>query len=153
MRSDFIKIAWRQLTRNKVYAAINIVGLAIGIACALVIYKIINYESGYNKFNKNYSNTYRLINHFEIPGEGEGNEEGQVHPLGEAIRNDFPGINAAMTFYAESGQVSIEKNDGTYDRYLEDEGLAYAEPEIFEIFDSSYNYFSKYYLAFRARRT
>ncbi len=60
MKTNFIKIAWRQLTRNKVYASINIVGLAIGIACGLVIYKIISYESGYDKFNSNYSQIYRV---------------------------------------------------------------------------------------------
>ncbi len=138
MRNNFIKIAWRQIARNKGYAAINIAGLAIGIACALVIYKIISYESGYNKFNKNYANIYRLISHIEIAGEGSGNNESQVHPLGGAIRNDFPGVTAAMTFYAENGQIAVEKSDGTVDRYIEDIGFAYAEPEIFDIFDFNF---------------
>ena len=131
-------IAWRRIARNKVYTIINIAGLAIGIACALVIYKIISYESGFNKFNKNYSNVYRLINELEPPGEGVVLEEGQVHPLGEAIRNDFQGVTAAMTFYAENGQISVEKSDGTLDRYIENKGLTYAEPEIFEIFDFNF---------------
>ena len=132
------KIAIRQLTRNKVYTAINIVGLAIGIACGLVIYKIISYESGFNKFNNNYANIYRLISQLEPPGAGTILAEGQIHPLGGAIRNDFPGVMAAMTFYAGNGQISIEGTNGTIDRYLEKEGLAYAEPQIFQLFDFSF---------------
>ena len=135
MKTNFIKIAWRQLTRNKVYSAINIVGLAIGIACGLVIYEIINYETGFDKYHKNYSNIYRVINRYNLPEEGIVYSEGQVHPLGEAIRNDFPGVNAVMTFYAKEGQVTIQNGNGTPDRFQEKEGLAYAEPEIFEIFD------------------
>jgi ABC-type antimicrobial peptide transport system permease subunit len=135
MGNNFIKIAWRQITRNKVYATINIVGLAIGIACGLVIYKIISYESGFDKYHKNYSNIYRLISQLELPGEGIIYAESQVHPVGEAIRNDFPRVNAVMTFYAEKGQIAIQNSNGTFDRYQENTGLAYAEPEIFEIFD------------------
>ncbi|QGY44666.1 FtsX-like permease family protein [Maribellus comscasis] len=135
MGNNFIKIAWRQITRNKVYAAINIIGLAIGIACGLVIYKIISYESGFDKYHKNYSNIYRLISQLEPPGEGIIYAESQVHPIGEAIRNDFPGVDAVMTFYAEKGQIAIENSNGTFERYQENTGLAYAEPEIFEIFD------------------
>ncbi len=135
MGTNFIKIAWRQLIRNKVYAAINIAGLAIGIACGLVIYKIISYESGFDKYHKNYSNIYRLVSQLEPPGEGIIYAESQVHPVGEAIRNDFPGVGAVMTFYAEKGQIAIENSNGTFDRYQENTGLAYAEQQIFEIFD------------------
>ena len=138
MKTNFIKITWRQLTRNKVYAAINIAGLAIGIACGLVIYKIINYETSFDQYHKNYSNIYRLNNRYNLPDEGIVYSGGQVHPLGEAIRNDFPGVNAVMTFYAEKGQVTVQNENGTPDRFQETSGLAYAEPEIFEIFDFNF---------------
>jgi len=133
--NNFLKITWRRLTRHRIYTTINIAGLAIGIACGLVIYKIISYETGFDRYHKHYSTIYRLINRIELPEEGLVYGEGQVHPLGEAIRNDFPEVNAVMTFYAKKGQVIIENNKGTIDRYLENEGLAYAEPELFEIFD------------------
>ena len=120
------------------YTAINIAGLAIGIACGLVVYKIISYESGFDKYHKNYSNIYRLISQLEPPGEGIIYAESQVHPVGEAIRNDFPGVKAAMTYYAEKGQIAIENKNGTYDRYQENEGLAYVEAGFFEIFDFSF---------------
>ncbi len=135
MGTNFFKTTWRQLTRNRIYASVNIAGLAIGIACGLVIYKIISYESGFDKYHKNYSNIYRLISQLEPPGEGIFYAESQTHPVGEAIRNDFPGVKAVMTFYAEKGQIAIENSNGTFDRYQENEGLAYVEQGFFEIFD------------------
>jgi putative ABC transport system permease protein len=135
MLKNFFRSTWRRLTRHKLYTTINIAGLAIGIACGLVIYKIISYETDFDRYHKNYSTIYRLINRIELPEEGIVYSEGQVHPIGEAIRNDFPEVKAVMTFYAKKGQVIIENNKGTIDRYLENEGLVYAEPELFEIFD------------------
>ena len=135
MITNFFKTTLRHISRSRVYSTINIAGLAIGIACGFVIYKIISYENGFDKYQKNYSNIYRLVNRYNIPNEGITYFGGQVHPLGEAVRNDFPGVSAVMTFYAKEGQVTIENENGTREKYLENEGLAYAEPEIFKIFD------------------
>ncbi|MBN1822231.1 MAG: ABC transporter permease, partial [Prolixibacteraceae bacterium] len=135
MYSNFFKVVLRILFRNRVFSAINILGLAVGIGCGLVIYKIVSYEKSFDTYHQNYSHIYRLINQYNLPKEGLTYFAGQVHPLAGAIRNDFTGVNAAMTFYAESGQVSVETENGTIDQYLEETGLAYAEPQLFEIFD------------------
>ena len=129
------KTIWSHLNSNKIYTAINIGGLAIGIGCSLVIYKIINYESGFDSYHKNYKNVYRLINEYKDPIEGIKYYEAQVHPLGGAVRNDFPGVDAIMTFYAAKGQVSIESSNGSIQKYQENTGLVYAEPNIFKVFD------------------
>ena len=80
-------------------------------------------------------NIYRLINEYKDPVEGIIYYESQVHPLGEALRNDFPGIDAVMTFYAAKAQVSIENSNGYIEKYQENTGLVYAEPNIFKVFD------------------
>jgi len=132
---EFFKSAFRHIFHNKVYATINIAGLAIGIGCGLVIYKIISYESGFDSYHKNYLNIYRLINEYNDPVLGLNYDEAQVHPLGKALKNDFPGIDAVMCFYAAKGQITIENKDGTSDKFMENSGLAYAEPDLFNIFD------------------
>jgi len=133
-----IKTIRSHLSQNKTYAAINIGGLAIGIGCSLVIFKIIAYESGFDSYHTNYENVYRLIIEYQDPIEGIKYQEGQVHPLGEAIRNDFPGIDAVMTFYAAKGQISIENSNGDIQKYQENTGLVYAEPNIFKVFDFNF---------------
>lgn len=138
MFKTVLKTIWSHLTINKTYAALNIGGLAIGIGCSLVIYKIIAYESSFDSYHKNYENIYRLIIEYKDPIEGIKYQEGQVHPLGGALRDDFPGIDAVMTFYAAKGQVSIENSNGNIQKYQENTGLVYAEPNIFKVFDFNF---------------
>jgi ABC-type antimicrobial peptide transport system permease subunit len=129
------------LSQNKTYAAINIAGLAIGIGCSLVIFKIIAFESSFDNYHSNFENIYRLITEYKAPKEGIKYEEGQVPPVGEAIRNEFPGVDAVMTFYAAKGQIdqiSIENENGDIQRYQENTGLVCADPNIFKVFDFNF---------------
>ena len=141
MLKSLIKTIWNHLRMNKTYAAINLGGLAIGIGCSLVIFKIIVYESSFDSYHHNYDNIYRLITEYQDPNEGIKYEEGQVPPVGEAIRNEFPGIDAVMTFYAAKGQISqisIENENGDIQSYQENKGLVCADPNIFKVFDFNF---------------
>ena len=135
MIMNLMKIVMRHLKRNKAFTILNIAGLAISIGCGLVIYNIISYESGFDSWQTHYANIYRLINEYKVPTEGAVYSEGQVHPLGRALRDDYPGVDAVMTFYAGNGQVTIENSNGTSNKFKESSGLAYAEPNLFNIFD------------------
>ncbi|MBC7508298.1 MAG: hypothetical protein H7320_06040, partial [Ferruginibacter sp.] len=61
MFNNFLKIAFRNIFRNKVYATINMVGLAMGIAAFLLLAEYISLEKSVNQFHKNLGTTYRLI--------------------------------------------------------------------------------------------
>jgi ABC-type antimicrobial peptide transport system permease subunit len=140
LRTLFKKI-WSHLTLNKIHAVINIGGLAIGIGCSLVIFKIIAYESSFDSYHTNYENIYRLITEYTDPIEGIKYEEGQVPPVGEAIRKEFPGIDAVMTFYSAQGQIdqiSIENKDGEIQKFQENKGIVCADPNIFSVFDFNF---------------
>ncbi len=141
MFKTLFKTIWSHLNQNKTYAAINIGGLAIGIGCSLVIFKIISYESSFDSYHKNYENIYRLITDYKDPVGEIKYEEGQVPPVGEAIRNEFPEIDAVMTFYAAKGQIdqiSIENENGEIQRYQENKGIVCADPNIFKVFDFNF---------------
>lgn len=135
------KTIWGHLNINKTYTALNIIGLAIGIGCSLVIYNIIAYESSFDSYHTNYENIYRLVTEYQHPNEGVKYEEGQVPPVGEAIRNEFPGVDAVMTFYAAKGQIdqiSIENENGDIQRFQENKGIVCADPNIFKVFDFNF---------------
>jgi predicted permease len=138
MFKNYFVTAFRNMKREKLFAIMNIAGLALGIGCGFVIYKIINYELSFDAYHKNYETTYRLITEFNHPQYGTGYSEGQVHPLGEALRNDFTGVDAVMTFYAGGGQVSVVDMNGNPERFQEYRGIAYAEPNIFKVFDFNF---------------
>jgi ABC-type antimicrobial peptide transport system permease subunit len=117
------------------------VGLAIGIGCSLVIYNIIAYESSFDNYHTNYENIYRLITDYKDPVGEIKYEEGQVPPVGEAIRNEFPAIDAVMTFYAAKGQIdqiSIENENGEILLFQENKGIVCADPNIFKVFDFNF---------------
>lgn len=135
MFKNYLFTAFRNMKREKLFAIMNITGLAIGIGCGLVIYKIITYELSFDSYHTNYKQVYRVINEFHHPQYGTVFNEGQIHPLGEAFSNDFAGVTAAMTFYAKEAQVTVTDERGNPERFHEYSGIAYAEPTFFKLFD------------------
>lgn len=133
MFKNYFITSIRFIKREKTFAFMNIAGLALGIACAVTIYKILSYELSYNKHNEQYDHIYR-VNNEDVTSEGIRLWRGQVHPLAEALRNDFPMINATMTFYDKDGLIGIDDGKGNIQRYQENEGITFVEPQFFEIF-------------------
>src|ERR1700758_2138997 len=62
MIKNYFKTAWRNLWKNKVFSMINILGLSLGMAACLLILQYVNFELGYDHFNKNAPNIYRVVN-------------------------------------------------------------------------------------------
>lgn len=91
MIKNYLKIAWRNLTKNRMYSFINIGGLAIGLACCLAIGLFVWDEVSYDKFHTNGKYIYRLVE--------KQNQAGTIYnvattpgPLAGALKNDFPEI-------------------------------------------------------------
>jgi putative ABC transport system permease protein len=68
MLTNYLKIALRNLLRHKIYSAINIVGLAVGVACCIVIVLYVADELGVDRFHRNGDHIYRLMRKTEISG-------------------------------------------------------------------------------------
>src|SRR5262245_60090534 len=60
MIKNYFKIAWRNITRQKGYSGINIIGLAIGIAACLLILQYVSFELSYENFHVNKDRIYRV---------------------------------------------------------------------------------------------
>jgi putative ABC transport system permease protein len=88
MFRNHLKIAFRNLARNKVYSIINIVGLATGLAICLLIMLYIFDEISYDKHHKNLDRLYRVANKT-----GKGTEWAALAaPVGWGLKNDMPEI-------------------------------------------------------------
>lgn len=133
MLKNFIITSFRNLLRNRTYALLNIFGLALGIGCVLVIYKTITYELSFDKHQSNYQETYRLVREKTI-STGITYNQGVPHPLGKALRSDFPDFVSALVHYNYGGMLSTVVG-GDEVRYQEEEGVAFAENEILQILD------------------
>src|SRR3954466_1880598 len=61
MFKNYFTVAWRNLSRNKIYTFINIAGLSIGLACTMLIILYVKDEVSYDQFYPNVSNIYRVV--------------------------------------------------------------------------------------------
>jgi putative ABC transport system permease protein len=135
MLKNYILTAFRSFKRHKTYAILNIFGLAVGIGCAYVLFSVIDYHNAFDKHLSNYDRIYRIVDK-DIYPDSESYGMGTPHPVAEALRNDYPELKAVTrVHYAYGDQVNVYQPDGTIEKYSVDNGVTYAEPEFFEIFD------------------
>lgn len=134
MFKNYFKTALRNLMRRKAYSFLNIVGLALGIGCSLVIYKVISFEKSFDTHQSNYESIYRVVGENTRP-DGVDKGMGTPHPVGPAIRQDYPTIRkVARTHYVWGAQINVEDGVGKK-KFLLEEGVAFVDNEYFEIFD------------------
>ena len=78
MIKNYFKTAFRNLQRNKVYAFINIAGLSLGLACAMLIILYVKDEVSYDRFHSNGSNIYRIVTQSIDKNGGKGRKDGNT---------------------------------------------------------------------------
>ncbi len=91
MFKNYFKTAWRSLLKNKGYSALNILGLATGMAVALLIGLWVYYQLSYDRFLPGYSHQYQVKMNFTIDGNTRTQDAVSL-PLAEVLRKDIPGI-------------------------------------------------------------
>ncbi len=100
MIKNYLVVAFRNLWRNKLFSAINILGLAIGISAALVIYQIVMYDFNFDKFEKNGDRIYRVVSNMHFPDQVFRNS-GVCGPLPAEVRKQVPGIESSVVFWVQ----------------------------------------------------
>ena len=91
MFKNYFKIAWRNLWKHKVYSAINIIGLATGMAACIIILLFVFYERSFDNFH--HKNLYRLNEVQKFPGMVASQKVGlSMFPMGPTIRQEFPEV-------------------------------------------------------------
>ena len=110
MFSNYLKIGWRNIRRNKVYSFINVLGLAMGICACIVIYLITGYDLSFDKFHPDGDRIYRIVGEFQ---QGSGEKIFFNSPIGDVagFQNQIPGFEAAAGFHLYSEGVSIPDGD------------------------------------------
>src|SRR5579863_3911116 len=92
MIRNYIKTAWRNLWKNKVFSLINILGLSLGMAACLLILQYVNFQLSYDHFNKNARNLYRVVN--DRYQNGKLIQHGTItySGVGKAMKDDYPEV-------------------------------------------------------------
>jgi putative ABC transport system permease protein len=90
MIKNYLKVAWRNLIKNKTHTFINVAGLSVGMAVAMLIGLWIWDELSYDKYHANHDKIVRVMQHQTLNGE-TGSQVAMPIPLGTMLRNDYKG--------------------------------------------------------------
>ena len=97
MWRNYMIVGLRALGKNRTYAFINIVGLAIGLAACLLLLLYVRYETSYDEWLPNSENVYQFQSHYSNPQTGEQNRlQMTSYIAGQRARQDFPQIERAV---------------------------------------------------------
>lgn len=128
-----IKIALRNLWKNKTSSFINVIGLSIGLAACLMLLLYVTYELNFDKHSKNSENIYTVMTN--IPGDDgsiTNTFEGSTTALGPLLKAEIPEIkHLTRTNYLKKALISVGENG------FKKLGK-FAEPEILNLFDYQY---------------
>lgn len=128
MLKNYLKTALRNLWKNKGFSAINIAGLATGIATCLVILLYVLDELSYDKYNKQADNIYRIDEEIRF---GDNHYNGTDAPalMGPVFAKDFPQV-LHYTRFRGHGSLTFKKGN---EKFREDK-VIYADSTLFDVF-------------------
>ncbi|HEX4850332.1 MAG TPA: ABC transporter permease, partial [Puia sp.] len=127
MLRNYIKTAWRNLTKSKIYSTINILGLAIGLTCFMLISVFVYHELTYDRYAARADNIYRV--HLSATGNGDV----AVYPdvdvaVGDGMKMAYPEVIASTRITPASDFVKFE------DRQFKEQHLAFADSNFLNMF-------------------
>lgn len=127
MYKSYFKIGWRNLLRDKGYSLINIGGLAIGMAFALLIGLWIQYELSYDSFHAQGDRIAKVKKHVLFNDE-KSTQEGTPFPLSETLKTDYPEVKHVAKVSWPFDQTFKYSDNTIYKKGM------YADPEFLEMF-------------------
>lgn len=128
MIRNYIKTAIRSLTKNKGFTAINVLGLALGLAACLLIVFYVADELSYDKYNVNASRIYRVNEDLKL-GENKVQYAVCMPPLAQALKRDFSQVENTVRL-KNAGGMHVKKGNENILEY----NVLFADPTLFDVF-------------------
>jgi putative ABC transport system permease protein len=128
MFDNYWKVTIRNFRRQKAYSIINIAGLAVGMACCILILSYVHWELSYDKYHANAGRIFRLIINGSVSGR-DVNLASTNNPPGPVFIEDYPEVKNAVRFrHRERTYVEYE------DKIFFEEGIFWADASVFDVF-------------------
>jgi len=129
MIKNYFKIAIRNLWKNKGFTFINIAGLAIGLACFILIALYVVNELSYDRFYPNAERIYRVDADIKFGGNNL-NLCVSSDPMGPTLKKDYPQVEEYTRVYASEGSKLVRKGND----YITEDKIVYADSTFFNVF-------------------
>ena len=128
MIRNYLKIAFRNLIRQKGYSFINIFGLSFGLTCCLLITLYVRYELSYDHFHNSSANIYRVVEDIATP-DGTSVRASAAGPVAPALVSDFPEIVRATRLM---GKATMLMQHG--ENKFQENNIYFADSTVFSVF-------------------
>ena len=140
MLRNYFKIAWRNLVRHRSFTILNVLGLGVGVATALLLFMAVRYELSFDTFHPNGDRIYRVVRKQVYANGNEDFTRGNPLPVAVALKADIPQFEAIVPVFATlNPQVTVlgSKPDArTYtNKFIEQQEGFLAGPEFFSMFN------------------
>lgn len=134
MFKNYLAVALRNLRKNRTFATLNIVGLGLSIACCVLIFMLVRHHLSFDTFHAK-ADRIAIIGTESRRDEVE-KESNVPYPMGAALRQEYAFLEkTAMLAARPNTLVTIENGGQAPVKFKEEEARAFAEPELFEMFD------------------
>jgi putative ABC transport system permease protein len=128
MLKNYIRTAWRILGKKKSFSVMNIVGLAIGLTCFILISLYIKDELSFDRFHSKSDRIYRI--HTDILFGGTSFKLAQSpDPMGANLKRDYPQVEQYARLFLNGGK-NIKKGN----EFIYEQAVAYADSTLFDVF-------------------
>ncbi len=135
MLKNYLKIAARSLTKNKVYTFINVLGLSLGLFGSLVIFQFVKFHLLTDSHHHNSKSIYRVVMNLHLDDGSIEHEKGSPYILHEALKNDFSSVQNVAYLGQQELTLSVPNKDNLPSKFLEKETAAFIGEEYFKVFD------------------
>ncbi|CAD5274407.1 MULTISPECIES: ABC transporter permease [unclassified Imperialibacter] len=134
MLKNYLKVAWRNMLRQKMYSAVKVGGFAVGIGACVLISLFIRDELSYDLQYPDNDRIYRVIGEYYETGIPDRQSFLQP-PLAKALKEDFPEVEEAGRFLSSNlfGAGSSEVRPAGRAQNTYEKGFIFADPEFFQI--------------------
>ena len=131
MIRNYIKIAWRNISKQKFYSLINIIGLAVGFACIMLILAFVKGELSYDEFHQKKEQVFRVVNNHTDEDSGELTRAAYTYaPIAGLVMGNIAGVNRTLRIHEKQGLLWRDGDE----KFIEKQFL-YADSTFFEMFD------------------
>ena len=130
MIKNYLTVAIRNIARNKTFSAINILGLAIGMACCILILLYVQDELSYDQHHEHAHRIYRLAEEVHIAGQTRRIAITSF-PMGPALVQDYPTVVDAVRFYKNDEKTPVANQQN----HFYERGVLFTDANVFQVFD------------------
>ncbi len=112
MLKSYFKIAWRNISKHKIYSFINVLGLAIGICGFLVIFLIVHYDLSFDNFHPDKERIYRIVGDLKTASGEDIDLNRAPYSLQSSLHQEIPGIEKIAGFNPINAKIIVHNDQG-----------------------------------------